>query len=342
MKAIAIESHGPPSVAKVKDITEPPCLPGKVKVKIKSSSINHLDIWVRKGIPGLHIDLPRILGSDASGTVVEVGRGVDVFNVGDNVVIQPGIFDTECQMAKEGKENLSSSYGILGETHNGVQSEYVVLDPINLHPMPERLSFSEASSMALVFMTSYHMLIKRAELKPGENVLIYGASSGVGGAAIQIAKDLGCNVLTTVGEKSKVEYAESIGADAVFIHDSSLHSDIKSHIGNKCIDVVFEHIGEATWETSTKLLSKGGRLVTCGATTGANVRINLTHIFFKHLSILGSTMSTIDSFKEVFSKIEEGQYKPMIDSVFPFIEISNAHERIERRENLGKVVVEFD
>jgi len=342
LKAVTIESHGPPNVIKLKDVPDPSCSPGKVKVKIRASSINHLDLWVRKGTPGLHIDFPRILGSDASGTVVEVGEGVQAFRVGDDVVVQPGVFDAECQKAKEGKENLSPSYGILGETHDGIQSEYVVLDPVNLHPMPERLSFCEASSMALVFMTSYEMLIKRAEVKSGESVLVYGASSGVGGAAIQIAKDIGCNVITTVGDKSKIEYAESLGADAVFLHDSSLYSNIKNHISGKGVDVVFEHIGEATWETSTKLLSKGGRLVTCGATTGANVRINLAHMFFKHLSILGSTMSTLDSFKEVFKNIEKGSYRAMVDSVFHLTDIPKAHERIERRENLGKVVVEFD
>jgi NADPH:quinone reductase-like Zn-dependent oxidoreductase len=266
----------------------------------------------------------------------------EAFKVGDNVVVQPGIFDKDCSKVKEGKENLSPSYGIIGETHDGIQSEYVSLDPINLHRMPDRLSFCEASSMALVFMTSYQMLVKRAKISKSDRVLVYGATSGVGGAAIQIAKDLGCNVLTTVGEKSKIEYAESLGADAVFLHNSALYGNIIKHIGNNRIDVVFEHIGEKTWETSTRLLSKGGRLVTCGATTGANVSINLVHIFFKQLSILGSTMSTLESFREVFDKIDNGRYTAMIDRVFPFSDIAQAHKRIECRENLGKVIVEFD
>ena len=342
MKAIVIESHGAPDVIKIKDIEEPICPSEKVRVRVRASSINHLDIWVRKGIPGLRIDFPRILGSDASGTVTEVGSDVDAFKVGDNVVVQPGIFDADCPRVMEGSENLSPSYGIIGEMHDGIQSEYIVLDPVNLHHMPDRLSFSEASSMALVFMTSFQMLIKRARIRKSDSVLIYGATSGVGGAAIQIAKDMGCNVFTTVGDKTKIEYAESLGADAVFLHDSTLYSSIKNHIGNNRIDVVFEHIGEATWETSTKLLSKGGRLVTCGATTGSNVNINLAHIFFKQLSILGSTMSTLGSFREVFKKIDKGHYTAMIDKVFPLSDIARAHDRIERRENLGKVVVEFD
>ena len=342
MKAIVIESHGAPDVIKIKDIEEPICPSEKVRVRVRASSINHLDIWVRKGIPGLRIDFPRILGSDASGTVTEVGSDVDAFKVGDNVVVQPGIFDADCPRVMEGSENLSPSYGIIGEMHDGIQSEYIVLDPVNLHHMPDRLSFSEASSMALVFMTSFQMLIKRARIRKSDSVLIYGATSGVGGAAIQIAKDMGCNVFTTVGDKTKIEYAESLGADAVFLHDSTLYSSIKNHIGNNRIDVVFEHIGSKTWDTSMKLLGRGGRVVTCGATTGHDVNVNLRHLFSKQQSIIGSTMGDIDTFKKVQEKIKQNIYIPFLDKTYHISDIKSAHKRIEDRENLGKVILSLD
>ncbi len=341
MKSVIIESHGSPSVIKIIDTEEPSCSVDKVKVQIKSSSINHLDLWVRKGVPGLHIDFPRVLGSDASGVVVDVGEKVSGFNLGDKVVIQPGVYDKTCPIVKKGNENLSPTYGILGETHNGVQSEYLILDPVNLHPMPARLSFNEASSMGLVFMTAYQMLIKKAQIQKGDCVLVYGATSGVGGAAIQIAKEKGCKVISTVGDKSKVEYAESVGADTVFIHDDSLYSKVRDFLGKDRVDVVFEHVGKATWETSIRLLSKGGRLVTCGATTGSKVNVNLTHLFFKNLSILGSTMASVDTFREVFKKIDGGSYKSQIDRVYSFKEIIEAHHRVENRKNLGKVVIDF-
>ena len=218
MKAAFIDSHGSVDVLKYMDIKDPICTSGKVKINIKAASINHLDIWVREGIPGIKIPLPMILGSDGAGVVVEVGENINSVNVGDRVVIQPGTYSPNCKKVKEHLENFSSTYGILGETESGVQCDYVVLDPNNIHPMCKDLTFEEASSMQLVFMTSYQMLIKRAYLKPSETILIYGGTSGIGSAAIQIAKDIGAKVITTVGSDSKFDYAFKNGADYVFNH----------------------------------------------------------------------------------------------------------------------------
>jgi len=289
----------------------------------------------------MHVDLPRILGSDAAGVVSEVGQDINEFNIGDNVVVQPGVYNTNCNIVRKGKENLSPTYGILGETENGVQSEFVILDPINLYQMPEHLTHIQAAAMPLTFMTSYQMLVKRANICSDDIVLVYGATSGVGYAAIQIAKDMGSKVLSTVGSKNKIEHAQKAGSDEVFLHDQNLYQNIKKYLGKKKINIVFEHIGQKTWETSMRLLDRGGKVVTCGATTGSDVRINLTHLFFKQLSILGSTMSDINSFKEMMNKIENKKYFPLIDKIFPFSDIVDAHERIESRKNIGKVIIDF-
>ena len=341
MKAISIDSHGPPEVIKIKDIPEPSCPQDKIKIKILASSINHLDIWVRQGIKGMHVNLPRILGSDAAGIVCEVGKDVNEFNVGDDVVIQPGIYNTNCKIAREGRENLSPTYGILGETEDGVQSEFVVLNPINVYQMPKNLTHIQAAAMPLTFMTSYQMLIKRANICSDDIVLVYGATSGVGYAAIQIAKDVGCKVLSTVGSTDKMKYAQEAGSDQVFLHDENLYQNIKKYLGKKKVNIVFEHIGEKTWETSMRLFDRGGKVVTCGATTGSDVRINLTHLFFKQLSILGSTMSDVNSFKEVMKKISDKKYFPLIDKIFSFLDIVDAHKRIENRKNIGKGIIDF-
>ena len=341
MKAVFIKEHGPPDVLKFSDTNDSDCSSGKIKVNIKNSSINHLDIWVRKGIPGLDISLPRILGSDGAGVVCEVGKGTKGFKVGDDVIIHPGVYDPDCEISKSGHENLSPSYGILGETHNGVQSEFVCLDPTNLYPMPAHLSYAEASSVGLTFMTAYEMLIKKARIQKDDLVLIYGGTSGVGSAGIQIAKDMGCRVISTVGSDDKIKYILDIGADHVVLHNSDLYSNLKRYLGRERVNVVFEHIGRDTWDTSMRVLQKGGRVVTCGATTGARVNINLAHLFFKNLSILGSTMGSVDSFKEVLNKINMKKYFPMVDQIFHASDIIKAHQYIENRMNIGKVVLDL-
>ena len=341
MKAVLIKKHGSCDVVKFSNIDEPDCPPEKIKVKIKNSSINHLDLWIRQGVPGLHINLPRVLGSDAAGVITELGSKVKEFKVGDDIIIQPGVYDPSCELSKSGHENLSPSYGILGETHDGVQSEFVCLDPIHIYPMPAHLSHEEASSMGLTFMTAYEMLVKRAKVQKDEVVLIYGGSSGVGSAGIQIAKDIGCRVISTAGSKDKIKYIEDIGADHVVLHDSDLHMSLSNYLGREKVNAVFEHIGKYTWDTSMKVLDRGGRVVTCGATTGSNVNINLTHLFFKNLSILGSTMGSVHTFKEVLNKIDMKQYSPMVDQVFHASDAAKAHQYIEDRANLGKVVLDL-
>ena len=340
MKAIRIIEHGGIEKLIYDEIPEPSFPPNKVKIQVKAAALNHLDIWVRNGLPGFPIPLPLIMGSDASGTIVEVGSQINKFQLGDDVVIQPGTFCGECQYCNEGRENYCSYYGILGETENGTQAEHIVLDPINIYPKPAHLSYNEAASMPLVFMTAYQMLIKRAKLQPDETVLIYGGSSGVGSAAIQICSDLGAQIIATAGNDSKSEFCMELGAHHVVNHNhENWFDEVKQIMGKSGVNVVFEHVGSATWKQSIRILSIGGRLVTCGATTGADVNINLAHLFMKQQSILGSTMSSISTFKEVMSKINNQKYNPMVDKIFAMKDIRDAHEYMENRQQSGKVVL---
>jgi len=343
MRAVRIHNNGGTEMLQFEDIPEPDCDNGKVKIRIHASGINHLDIWVRNGLPGINSQLPMILGSDGAGIIVETGSEVKDWKPGDEVVIQPGIFCGYCSQCRKLNENYCHRYGILGETENGVQAEYISIDPMNIHAKSEHLTFSEASSMQLVFMTAYQMLVKRANLQKNETVLIYGGTSGVGSAAIQICRDLDAKIIATVGSPDKRKHAEKMGADNVVIHsDDNWLDEVKRITGKSGVDLVFEHIGKSTWEQSLKILARGGRIVTCGATTGKDVNIDLGHLFMKQQSIIGSTMSNIETFRKVMEKIHNKVYLPFVDEIFPMKYIRQAHEYIENRQHMGKVVMEFD
>ncbi len=340
MRAVQIHKFGGPDVLKVEDIPEPTLRDNEVKISMKACGINHLDIWVRKGLPG--INLPHIPGSDGAGEIIEVGKNVDKWNLGDEVMIHPGMSCGKCRWCDANKENFCDNYKILGESCGGVQSEYFCIDEKNIVKKPDHLTFAEAASMPLVFMTAWQMLIDRAELQNGEWVLIYGGSSGVGSAAIQIAKNAGANVIATVGSEMKIEHSRKMGADFVLNHYDENWVKIAKEYSNGGLDVVFEHVGAATWDASMKLLKKGGRVVTCGATTGYNADIDLRHLFFKQLSILGSTMSNFNNFYLIKDKINQKIFKPFVDSIFPVENVSDAHLKIEKRKHMGKVVLEFN
>lgn len=340
MRAVQIHKFGGPNVLQVEEIPETATRDNEVKVAMKACGINHLDIWVRKGLPG--IKLPHIPGSDGAGEIVEVGKNVDKWSLGDEVVIHPGMSCGNCRWCGSKKENFCSNYKILGESCGGVQSEYFCINEKNIVRKPDHFNFSEAASMPLVFMTAWQMLIERAKLQNGEWVLIYGGSSGVGSAAIQIAKNAGANVITTVGSETKTEHSREMGADFVLNHYDENWVEIAKESSQGGLDVIFEHIGTSTWDASMKLLKKGGRVVTCGATTGYKANIDLRHLFFKQLSILGSTMSNFNNFNLVMDKIDQKIFKPFVDSTFPVEKVSDAHLKIEKRKHIGKIVLEFD
>ena len=339
MKAIRIHKHGDLNSLKLDDIDEPSIEDGKVKVQIKATSLNHLDIWVRNGLPGINIPLPLIMGSDAAGIVVSIGKGVTKFSVGDKVVVQPGTVTTGTKNILDQDINFFSDYGILGETENGVQAEFVNFREYNLRKMADHLTYEEAASMQLVFMTAYQMLVERGNLCKNDFILIYGATSGVGSAAIQIAKDIGARVISTVGTNDKIKYAKELGSDYVLNHSKNIKNDVISITSGIGVDMVCEHIGEATWKQSLSVLNKGGKIVTCGSTTGSKVLIDLRHLFMKQHTIIGSTMSSLKTFDTVMNKIKNKNYNPFIDKVFKFKNVKEAHLRMEDRKHFGKIVL---
>lgn len=338
MNAVRIHDHGDEKVLIYEEVPLPDINDNQVLVEIKAAAINHLDIWVRKGIPG--ISLPMIIGSDGAGIVVKVGKNVNKFSIGDEVIINPLLFCGNCPSCLNNQENQCSSIGILGETTNGTNCEFIALNQRNLINKPKKMSFECAASFPLAGQTAYQMLINRAMLKESDIVFIWGASSGVGSFGLQIAKSFGCKVIATGGSKKKCEYANKIGADLSLNHyKDDIVSLVKDYTNGKGVNIIFEHSGLETWSTSMKILSKFGRLVTCGSTTGPKVSIDLRYIFFKQQSILGSTMGTLSALKEVMNLIADGSVTPVIDKVFSLDNISDAHKYIEDSNQFGKVIL---
>jgi NADPH:quinone reductase-like Zn-dependent oxidoreductase len=310
----------------------------QVLVKIKASALNHLDLWVRNGVPG--VPLPLIPGSDGAGVVEAVGEAVTAFKPGDAVIVQPLTYCGTCRFCRSGRENFCAEFGIIGETEDGTHCEYLALEERYLRSKPDFLLFEEAASFALVGQTAYTMLVRRARIEAGETVLVWGAGSGVGSMAIQIAKQFDCRVIATGGSTEKLEFARNLGADAVIHHyEEDVLNRVREITGGRGVDVVIEHVGEATWSTSLRVLGRGGRIVTCGATTGAKVGLELRHLFYKQQSVLGSTMGDVAAFEAVLELIRTRKIHPTVDRVFPMAEIRKAHRYLEKRQQIGKVIL---
>lgn len=340
MLAVRLHQHGDPGVLRVEDVPRPQIGSGEILVAMKAAALNHLDLWLRNGLPGLNMPLPMIMGSDGAGVVTEIGAGVDGLAVGDEIVVQPGLFCGRCAACRAGRENLCPEFGILGEKINGVLAQYVNLKPVNAYKKPTGLTFEEAASIGLVFLTAYQMLIKRAQLQEGETVLVIGGNSGVGAAAIQIAADRGARVIATASKGAKTAFARSIGAHGVVDHyQEGWHKQVLDLAGPDKVQVVFDHVGPATWDESLKTMGPGARLVFCGATSGRETNIDLRHAYRKHTSFLGSTMGDLASFRAVMEGFEEGRYRPCVDKIFPLEEIADAHRYLEASRHQGKIVV---
>jgi NADPH:quinone reductase-like Zn-dependent oxidoreductase len=339
MKAIRIHEHGGVDALKWDDIPKPELSVNQVLIDVKATSLNHLDIWVRKGIPG--VPLPLITGSDAAGIISGVGDGVKKSRIGEKVMIQPMKFCGKCESCKKGKENFCKSMGIMGENCQGVNAERIAVKGSQAIPFPDQLSFEAAASFALVAQTSFQMLVSRANLQAGE--LIWGVSSGVGSMGIQIAKAMGATVIAIAGTNEKCVKAGSLGAGHTLNYKiDDILGEIKSITNGKGIDVVFEHVGQETWDVSMKSLARGGRVVSCGATTGYKANLNLTHLFFKQQSVLGSTMGSKSSFDGALALLNQGKISPVIDRIFPITEIQSAHKYLESGKQFGKVVLSYE
>lgn len=338
MKAVRIHQFGGPEVQSYETVPDPELRKDQVLVRVKACSLNHLDIFVRKGLPG--VKLPHILGSDVAGEVAAVGDYVRGFKVGQRVIVAPMHFCGQCGKCLAGVQNQCREFTVLGNGVDGGNCELIAVPAANVIPIPDALDFNQAASVPLVFVTAWHMLVGLAGMRPGQTVLVLGASSGVGIAAIQIAKLFHCRVITTAGDEAKLEKGRALGADFGINHYKQKISEEVRKITNKeGVDIVVEHVGAATWDESVRSLKNAGTLVTCGATTGANVAIDLRHLFARQLRLLGSYMGTMGELREVLGHVFAGRLKPVVDRAFPLSEIRAAHEYLEKSQMFGKVIV---
>ena len=344
MKAVRLHSFGGPEVLRYEDAPEPVIGPNEVLLHLKAAALNHLDIWVRSGARERNIPLPHIPGSDGAGIIAEAGSAVKKVRPGDRVLISPGLSCGKCKQCLEGRDNLCRDYRVLGVREDGTYAEFVKLPVENILPIPEGLEFTEAAAIPLVFLTAWHMLVTLAKIQQGETVLVHGAGSGVGSAAIQIAKMIGARVITTAGSNDKLAKAKSLEADELINYrEKDFAEEIKRLTDKRGVDVVFEHIGGEVLEKSITVMGKGGRLVTCGATTQFSANLDIRYVYSRHLTLYGSWMGGKPELVEVLKFFEGGAAKrklnPVIDSIFPLAQAADAHRHVEERKNFGKVVL---
>ncbi|EDM75550.1 zinc-binding alcohol dehydrogenase [Plesiocystis pacifica SIR-1] len=343
MLAIILDEHGGPEVLRLETVADPTPGPGQVVLDVHACALNRLDIWVRGGLPNLRLSYPHVLGSDIAGIVRRVGPGVDESLIGREVVANPGVSCGRCEACLSGWDNLCPHYRILGENTTGGYAEQICVPVANLVDKPARLSMVEAAAFPLTFLTAWQMLVTLAQVQPGETVLIHAAGSGVGSAGLQIAKHSGARVIALASTDAKLAKAEALGADAIVrTSDEDWPKQVRAlpGVGRRGVDVVFEHVGKATWKHSIKLCRRGGRVVTCGASSGWDADTDLRQVFFRQIQILGSTMGSKASLFRIAALIEAGAMSPVVDRVFPLAEAAAAHRYLDRREQFGKVVLE--
>ena len=338
MKAIRIHEFGGPEVLRYEDVPDPQPRKDQVLVRVKACAMNHLDIWVRKGLPG--VKLPHILGSDVAGEIVEIGEYVTGLKVGQRVLLAPMHFCNHCAKCVAGLQNQCPEFSVLGNAVDGGNCELIAVPAVNVIPIPDSLDFNQAASVPLVFLTAWHMLVARAGIRPGQIVLVLGANSGVGIAGIQVAKFFNCQVITTAGDDQKMAKARELGADHVINHyKQKISEEVRKITSKQGVDIVLEHVGPATWDESIRSLKPAGTLVTCGATTGPQVGIDLRFVYSRQLSILGSYMGTMGELHEVLKHVFSGHLKPVVDRIFPLKEARAAHEYMEKSQMFGKIVL---
>jgi NADPH:quinone reductase-like Zn-dependent oxidoreductase len=340
MKAIRFHQHGGPEVLRYEDAPEPELASGEVLVRVRACALNHLDLWERRGLPNVRIPMPHISGSDVAGEIV-ASAAPDVA-IGRRVMLQPGVSCGRCAACLSGKDNECPHYEVLGYIHHpGGCAELVKVPVQNLVSIPDDIDFVHAAAFPLTFLTAWHMLMTRARLQRGEDVLVLAAGSGVGQAAIQIAFLHGARVFATAGSEEKLERAQALGAyEVIHHHQQDIAEEIRRLTNRRGVDVVIEHVGEATWTKSVRALARGGRLVTCGATTGGHGALDLTALFARQLTILGSYMGTKGELMRAARFFFAGQLKPVIDRTFPLEEAAAAHQRMEASGQFGKIVLD--
>lgn len=340
MKAVRFHEHGGPEVLKYEDAPEPKIQPDEVLVKVRACALNHLDLWLRMGVRSWQLAMPHIVGADVSGEVAEVGSLATNAKVGDRVLLCPGISCGKCSECARGLDSACRSYTLFGLMVDGGYAEYVKAPDRNVIPIPGDLSFDEAAAVPLVFITAWHMLFTRAQLKPGEDVLVIGAGSGVGSAAIQIAKFAGARVIAVAGNDAKIEKARALGADFGINHaKQSIAEEVKRLTDKRGVDVVFEHVGAPVWEACFESLATYGRLVTCGTTGGEDVKLNMRLLYGRQRTILGSFMGGKGELMEALKLIGRRKLKAVIDSAFPLKDAAAAQRKMESRDFFGKILL---
>jgi NADPH:quinone reductase-like Zn-dependent oxidoreductase len=339
MKAVRFHEFGGPEVLRYEDVPDPQPRKDQVLVRVRACAMNHLDLWVRKGLPG--VKLPHINGSDVAGEVVEAGEYVTGIEPGQRVLLSPMVYCGHCQLCLSGQQNFCRAFTVLGNGVDGGNCELIAARRDCVIPIPDHLSFEEASAVPLVFLTAWHMLVARAQIRPGQTVVILGANSGVGMAAIQIAKLFNARVIATAGSEEKMQRARELGAGEVIHHyQQKISDEVKRLTSKELADVVVEHVGKATWGESMKCIKPGGSIVTCGATTGPEAQFDIRFLFARQLSFLGSYMGNMGDLHEVLKHVFSGRLKGVVDSTFPLSEARSAHERMEKSEMFGKIVLQ--
>jgi NADPH:quinone reductase-like Zn-dependent oxidoreductase len=339
MSAVTLRAHGGPEVLQLERLPVPEPGPGEVRVRIRAVAVNHLDVWVRKGGPAFKLHFPHLLGSDIVGEIDAVGAGVTAV-IGHKVVVQPGLSCGRCAQCLGGHDNLCREYRILGEHASGGYGEAIVVPAVNIAPYPGDLAWTDAAAAILPFLTAWQMVVHKARMQPGDVVLVQGAGSGIGVAAIQIAKMYGARVIATASTAEKLARAKALGADEGIEYTSTdFVAAARALTGKRGVDAVIEHVGGETFAGSLRAVRAGGRVVTCGATAGFHPSIDLRHIFFRQVEVLGSTMGSKADLLAVLAHVAAGRLSPVVDRVLPLAQAAEAHGVLERREAFGKIVL---
>ena len=338
MRAAIFHEHGGPEVVRIEQVARPRPGPGEVLVQVRAAAMNHLDLWVRRGIP-IETTMPHIGGCDISGVITEVGEGVDAARIGERVVINPSLWCGHCRDCLRGEESQCATFRIFGEHTNGGFTEFVTMEANHVYAIPDDMPFEEAAAIPISYMTAWRAL-RRAALAPGEDVLVIGASGGTALAAVQIARLTGARVFAVTSGADKAERIRELGADVVYDRaETDWAAALYRETGKRGVDVVVENVGAATWTGSVRSLARGGRLVTYGATAGPRVELDLRVVFWKQLQVIGTTMASRREFEELLRVIFAGRLRPVVDSVMPLDHAREAHERLEAGGQLGKIVL---
>lgn len=339
MRAVVMHAHGGLDVLRLEKMPTPKPARGEVLVNVKASGLNHLDVHTRRGIPGLALEMPHIPGCDGAGVVVAHGEGVTAPALGTRVAINPMLCCMQCEFCLAGEHSLCPKIRMLGEHTRGTNAEYVAVPATHALPMPDAMSFETAAAAPVVYQTAWRML-RRARVAAGEDVLVIGASGGVGSAAVQIAKLLGARVLATAGSPEKAAAAKALGADVVLDSDpAALAKRVREITAKRGVDVIADHVGRDVYGASIRALRRGGRYVTCGATTGNDPPVELHYVFWNQLEVIGSTMASLSETRTVMRLVFDGRLKPVVDSVLPLDQVAEGHRRLEERRHFGKIVL---